>query len=203
MTRAGTEEVASRRGAPAPPRRRTRARVGALLGLAVLGLSGCGRHRRVVAPPVVVRPPPVVVMPAPAIILPPPAMPAIPRPHLPAAPRAARGKVQERRRAVRKEAPREAAEHDKNANPTPAPLTAVLGPQETRALRNEAGQWLAATQDNLTQLRRRTLSRDEAATAAQAGEFARQAHQALQQGDVARGHTLAQKALLLTQEVLR
>ena len=104
---------------------------------------------------------------------------------------------------IRQEAHREAAERDKNANKTPDPLTAVLGPQETVALRNEAGQWLATTQDNLKQLGRRTLSRDEAATAAQAGEFARQARQALQQGDVARGHTLAQKALLLTQEVLR
>ncbi|MHB8735473.1 MAG: hypothetical protein ACYC6M_09250 [Terriglobales bacterium] len=188
--------------APAGVGRRAWRGFGALLLLgSVVGLGGCGRHRRVAVPP------PVVIIQEPPIVLPPPATSATPPARVPP-PRVVTGSVAAHKPKERKHASRSgegrvavAVDHQKKGS-KPAPLTTVLSPEEVRALRSESAAWLARTHENLIQVGRNSLTGDEKATAAQAAEFARQASQALQQGDVARGHTLAQKALLLTQELL-
>jgi hypothetical protein len=84
----------------------------------------------------------------------------------------------------------------------PPPLTPALTPQQQAGIRNQALAMLQRARKDLAILADRRLSDNAAATRAQAGEFVRQAEQALQEGDAVRAQTLAAKAETLARFLL-
>lgn len=186
----------------------------ALLAAASLLATGCGlfQRRPALAPIVVVEPPILLAPPNPAPMLPPAILtPALDSPadsppdfsdslaiaaSLPPPPR---------RTAV----PGRAAppdDHPPVAPPlTDAPppqLTTGLSPAQTAEVRQRTLILLSQTDRALQTLNLRRLNAEDAATRAQAGEYVRQARQALAQGEVVRAENLADKADTLTRFLL-
>ena len=75
--------------------------------------------------------------------------------------------------------------------------------QEAAATRQSTDQLLASTQANLKTISARPLNANQQATVDQIKMFIEQANSALQVGDVQRGHNLAMKAHLLSDDLLR
>jgi len=192
-----------------PSCRQRLATVGLAAGLA-LANSGCALfHRRPPGPPPVVIVQPPILLPAPAYDAPaaPPAtltplwqapprwLLALRLPRL-APPPARRNSDAAPPRSDRPQAP------TANADQPPPQLTAGLSPQQQNAYRSRTLALLQRTQRELAILQQRRLSAEASATRAQAGEYVRQAQQALGQGDVVRAETLAQKAETLARFLL-
>lgn len=177
---------------------RTAASVALLLGLAT---TGCGVfHRAPPLPPILVFQPPILFPAPPPAPMPPPTsyavdgtppdftfvMPVGPPP------RPAPRRVPE----VAAEAP------PVTDNAPPPPLTPAFSPQQQAGIRNQALAILQRARKDLATLAGRRLFGGAAATRAQAGEYVRQAEQALQEGDVMRAQTLATKAETLARFLL-
>lgn len=176
---------------------------GVLLLGAVL-LSGCGLFRRtpplppviIVEPPLLFPAPPPAPMPAPADLNPLTA----PAPDwtlalaLPPPPRLRPRRVAPAEPSV----PRPQADVDK---PQPQ-LSAGMSQQQRFAYRGQVQATLGRAAHDLAILARRSLSANAAATRAQAGEYVRQAQEALQQGDLVRAQMLAAKAETLARFLL-
>ncbi|MGH9481080.1 MAG: hypothetical protein ACRD1L_03215 [Terriglobales bacterium] len=166
--------------------------------------GGCALfHRAPVPPPVVIPQPPVLFVasppspppePPPAELLParwagepPPLLLAEAQlPPAPPLPARREGEVARGDHAEPPPAP--------TTPPPPPQLSAGLSPAQQAASRDRTRALLAETERALKILNTRRLSGDAAATRAQAGEYVRQAQQALDQGDLVRAETLAQKA---------
>lgn len=181
----------------------------AAAALLALASAGCGLfHRQPPLPPVVIVEPPIL-LPAPASQAPEPP-PAVLVPLADSPPlwllawRLPSPPPPPRRVA-------EAPPRSDHALPAPLPpvqapappqMTAGLSPEQQRAYRARTLLLLQQTQRELDVLNRQQLNAEGAATRSQAGEYVRQAQQALDQGDVVRAETLAQKAETLARFLL-
>lgn len=185
------------------PGRGAASRAGGIVLGAVL-LSGCSLFRRTPPlPPVIIVEPPLWFPAPPPAPMPPPAdLNPLPAPapdwtlaiEVPPAPR-----LRPRRIAPAEPVPfPPQAELDK---PQPQ-LSAGMSQQQRFAYRGQVQATLGRAAHDLEILSRRSLSANAAATRAQAGEYVRQAHEALQQGDLVRAQMLAAKAETLARFLL-
>ena len=171
--------------------------------LGALALSGCGLFHRAPQPPPVLIPQPPILFPAPPDTpMPPPTSFAV----LDAAPDFSFAVTfGPPPRPAPRRSPEVAAGTPPAAPPEPAPappLTPALTPQQQAAVRNQALAALERARNDLRLLAGRRLFGSAAATRAQAGEYVRQAEQALQEGDAMRAQTLAAKAETLARFLL-
>ncbi|HUX67985.1 MAG TPA: hypothetical protein VMV31_10920 [Terriglobales bacterium] len=173
-----------------------------------LASSGCALfHRRPPEPPPVVIPQPAILL-APPASEPPMAPPAELEPLRAAPPawllglRLAPPPPPRRNHEVAPARNDRVATAPAPADQPPPQLTAGLSPQQQAAYRNRTLALLQRTQRELAILQQRRLGAEASATRAQAGEYVRQAQQALGQGDVVRAETLAQKAETLARFLL-
>lgn len=181
-----------------------RACSGAGVALLALLAGGCALfHRSPPLPPVVIPQPPLIFpAPPPAPMMPPADFMPVddPPPAWAAMVAGPPPPVAERARRA-PEAARD--DHPATAPETPPPpLNAGLSPQEQFAYRGQTLAVLQRAQHDLALLAPRALSANAAATRAQAGEYVRQAQQALAQGDLVRAQTLANKAETLARFLL-
>ncbi len=89
------------------------------------------------------------------------------------------------------------------ANQPPPQLEAELNPQQARLYRTRAQETISETKRHFALLKEKRLSTEQQATLKQAQAFLSQARQALAANDLIRGMTLAQKAHVLSLELLR
>jgi hypothetical protein len=78
-----------------------------------------------------------------------------------------------------------------------------MTPVEATRQRQNAEQWLVSTADQLRQLAERTLDARQQDTVGQIRNYMDGARTALQEGDVRRASTLAQKAHLLAEDLVK
>ena len=78
-----------------------------------------------------------------------------------------------------------------------------MTPAEATRQRQNAEQWLALTDDQLKRLAERTLDARQQDTVGQIRNYMEGARTALQEGDVRRASTLAQKAHLLAEDLVK
>jgi hypothetical protein len=78
-----------------------------------------------------------------------------------------------------------------------------LAPKEADQQRQHAMQLLASTEENLKRLASRTLDSRQQETVAQIHNYTNGARSALKDGDTQRAHTLALKAHLLADDLLK
>ncbi len=78
-----------------------------------------------------------------------------------------------------------------------------MTPAEAARQRQDAEQWLASSDDQLKQLARRTLDPRQQETVAQIHNYMEGARAALKEGDVRRANTLAEKAHLLAEDLVK
>jgi hypothetical protein len=78
-----------------------------------------------------------------------------------------------------------------------------MTPVEATRQRQNAEQWLASTDDQLKRLAERTLDARQQDTVGQIRNYMEGARTALQEGDVRRASTLAQKAHLLAEDLVK
>ncbi len=78
-----------------------------------------------------------------------------------------------------------------------------MTPAEANRQRRDAEQWLASTADQLKQLAERTLDARQLETVGQIRNYMDGARSALQDGDVRRANTLALKAHLLSEDLVK
>jgi hypothetical protein len=78
-----------------------------------------------------------------------------------------------------------------------------MTPVEATRQRQNAEQWLALTSNQLEQLAARTLDARQQDTVGQIRNYMEGARTALREGDVRRASTLAQKAHLLAEDLVK
>ena len=122
---------------------------------------------------------------------------------------APRGKTVKRRRTrknARKPAsggPRKIVVREGGATEPPAQIVPGLTPQEADQQRQHAVQLLASAEGNLKQLAGRALDSQQQETVAQIHNYVDGARSALHDGDTQRAHTLALKAHLLADDLVK
>ncbi|MGO9401939.1 MAG: hypothetical protein ACLPVW_00555 [Terriglobales bacterium] len=84
-----------------------------------------------------------------------------------------------------------------------AQIVPGMAPAEATRQRQNAEQWLASADGQLKQLAGRTLDAAQQETVAQIHNYMQGARSALQDGDVRRANTLAEKAHLLAEDLLK
>ena len=84
-----------------------------------------------------------------------------------------------------------------------AQIAPGLTPEEATRERRNAERWLGSTDDQLKQLADRTLDTQKRETVGQIRNYMDGARSALKEGDVRRASTLAQKAHLLSEDLLK
>jgi len=84
-----------------------------------------------------------------------------------------------------------------------AQIAPGLTPEEATRERRNAERWLGSTDDQLKQLADRTLNPQKRETVGQIHNYMDGARSALKEGDVRRASTLAQKAHLLSEDLLK
>lgn len=84
-----------------------------------------------------------------------------------------------------------------------AQIAPGITPAEATRQRQDAEQWLASSDDQLKQLAGRTLDTRQQETAAQIHNYIEGARAALKEGDVRRANTLAEKAHLLAEDLVK
>jgi hypothetical protein len=120
-------------------------------------------------------------------------------------------KVAKKRRRVRKSAPkptpagqpRKVVVREGGAKEPSAQIVPGLAPQEADQQRQHAVELLASTEENLKRLSGRTLDSRQQETVAQVHNYADGARSALREGDTQRAHTLALKAHLLADDLVK
>jgi hypothetical protein len=78
-----------------------------------------------------------------------------------------------------------------------------ITPAEALRQRQNAEQWLGSADDRLKQLARRRLDAPQQETVGQIRNYVQGARSALKEGDVRRASTLAEKAHLLAEDLVR
>lgn len=177
-------------------------------------ISGCARKKPVLVVPTE-QPPVVAPTPAPtpeakAEPSPTPAatpaeQPANPETNATNAEPPAKTKPHSRPRAtVKKPSPAVKAEEQKPAEPrsTPAPISPTISPGDAARDQASTEQLLQSTEANLNGIKRQ-LSKEEQAMVTQIHSFINQSRQASKDNDPARARTLAMKANLLSNELIR
>ncbi len=89
------------------------------------------------------------------------------------------------------------------ANEPAAQIVPGMTPAETTRQRQNAEQWLQSTDDQLKLLAGRTLDAQQQETVGQIHNYLDDARTALKEGDVRRASTLAQKAYLLADDLVK
>jgi hypothetical protein len=100
-------------------------------------------------------------------------------------------------------APRRIVIREGGASEPAAQIAPDITPAEAAQERHNAEQLLGATGDQLKQLAGRTLNAQQQETVGQIRNYMNGAHSALQEGDVRRASTLAQKAHLLAEDLVK
>ena len=116
-----------------------------------------------------------------------------------------------KRRRVRKSVPKPAPAgeprkiviREGGAIEPPAQIVPGMTPQEASRERQNAVELLTSTEENLKRLTARTLDSRQQETVAQIHYYADGARSALQDGDTQRAHTLALKAHLLAEDLVK
>jgi len=100
-------------------------------------------------------------------------------------------------------APRKVVIREGGAKEPTAQISPGLTPAETVLERQNAERWLGSAGDQLKQLTGRTLAAQQQETMGQIHNYMDGARAALQEGDVRRASTLAEKAHLLADELVK
>jgi hypothetical protein len=100
-------------------------------------------------------------------------------------------------------APRKIVVREGGATEPAEQIVPGMTPVEAARQRKNAEQWLASTGDQLKQLAERTLDARQQDTVAQIHNYMDGARTALKEGDVRRASTLAQKAHLLAEDLVK
>jgi hypothetical protein len=203
-----------RRTAPSGPRRQPPAsRVGLALVCALLPLASGGcflfGHRRTQPPILVINQPAIVILPP--IVTNPNPSPQVETRSTGTAKAQTSAASRDRRRPREPQRPPTEARNNPPAQPPPAKpvpapppaVTAGLTPDAAQRYRSSTEQLLVAVRNDIESLAHRNLNNEQSATMAQAGEYARESQQALNQSDVLRAYSLANKAFTLTQALIR
>jgi len=177
----------------------------ALLCAALLGMAGCAGKRIVrAAPPSVSEPPPQEVTPMPVPEAPPPVdttnptepAPEVPAPELPPSP------------AKRPPAPRPRpapTETPEPAQPKPAPpqISPALSPGDLQRAKDNTTTNITAAEQNLQVANGKQLSPAQKDLVGKISGFLSQAHEAIRADDWVRAQNLAEKARLLSAELVK
>jgi hypothetical protein len=115
------------------------------------------------------------------------------------------GTTKRRRRAASAPdgAPRKVVVREGGASEPAAQIAPDISPAEATRERQNTEQWLGATGDQLKRLAGRTLDARQQETVGQIRNYMNDARSALQEGDVRRASTLAHKAHLLAEDLVR
>jgi hypothetical protein len=89
------------------------------------------------------------------------------------------------------------------AKEPPAQIAPGLAPDEAKRDRHEAEQWLTATDGQLKELSNRQLSEPRQEAVTQVRNYQLEARAALKENDLRRAHTLALKAHLLADDMVK
>jgi hypothetical protein len=89
------------------------------------------------------------------------------------------------------------------AQEPPAQIAPGLAPEEADRDRRDAEQWLSSTDGDLELLSDRTLNPQQQETVAQVRSYLAGARSALKEGDLRRAHTMAFKAHLLSDDLVK
>jgi hypothetical protein len=89
------------------------------------------------------------------------------------------------------------------AKEPPAQIAPGLAPEEADRDRRDAEQWLSSTDGDLELLSDRTLNPQQQETVAQVRSYLVGARSALKEGDLRRAHTMAFKAHLLSDDLVK
>jgi hypothetical protein len=100
-------------------------------------------------------------------------------------------------------APRKIVVREGGAIEPPAQIAPGLTPAEATRQRQNAERLLGSTDDRLKQLAERTLDARQQETVGQIRNYMDGAHSALKEGDVRRACTLAEKAHLLAEDLVK
>jgi len=100
-------------------------------------------------------------------------------------------------------APRRIVVREGGANEPAAQIAPDITPAEAARERHNAEQLLGAAGDQLKQLAGRTLNAQQQDTVGQIRNYMNGAHSALKEGDLRRASTLAQKAHLLAEDLVK
>jgi hypothetical protein len=99
--------------------------------------------------------------------------------------------------------PRKIVVREGGAIEPPAQIVPGLAPQQASQERQSAGELLGSTEQNLRRLSGRTLDSRQQETVAQIHNYVDGARSALKDGDTQRAHTLALKAHLLADDLVK
>jgi hypothetical protein len=100
-------------------------------------------------------------------------------------------------------APHKTVVREGGASEPAAQIAPGMTPAEATRQRHNAEQLLGATDDQLKRLAGRTLDAKQQETAGQIHNYMEGARSALKEGDVRRANTLAQKAHLLSEDLVK
>ncbi len=100
-------------------------------------------------------------------------------------------------------APRKIVVREGGATEPAEQIVPGMTPQEATRQRKNAEQWLSSTDGQLKQLASRTLGARQQDTVGQIRNYMDGARTALREGDVRRASTLAQKAHLLAEDLVK
>ena len=100
-------------------------------------------------------------------------------------------------------APRKIVVREGGASEPAAQIAPGMTPAEATRQRHNAEQLLGATDDKLKRLAGRTLDAKQQETVGQIRNYMEGARSALKEGDVRRANTLAQKAHLLSEDLVK
>ncbi len=128
-----------------------------------------------------------------------------PKSETPVAPKTANKKKGHKKKHVASSGsgPRKIVVRDGGTSEPKTQLSPLTSGQQVSATRQNTDQLLASTQANLKAVSARKLTTSEEATVEQIKMFIEQANSALKEGDMQRGHNLAMKAHLLSDDLLR
>ncbi|MFZ0479960.1 MAG: hypothetical protein WAL71_12490 [Terriglobales bacterium] len=99
--------------------------------------------------------------------------------------------------------PRKVVVRRGGASEPTAQIVTGMTPQEASAQRQEAEKSLDAAEENLKRLLGRLLDSQQEETVSQVHNYIGRARSALKEGDISRGHTLAVKANLLADDLVK
>jgi hypothetical protein len=177
----------------------------ALLAALSTVMVGCaGKHIVRAAPPSVSAPPPAETATMPAPEAPPPAAttteevpaPSVPSPAVPAAPPAVRPS------APKRPAPAETAE-SAPAKPAPPQLSPQLSPRDLEATKTNTTKSITTAEQNLQMANGKQLSPAQKDLTEKIKGFLTQSHEAIRVDDWVRAQNLAEKARVLSAELVK
>lgn len=99
--------------------------------------------------------------------------------------------------------PRKIVVREGGASEPTAQIVTGMSADEANRQRQESEKWLTSAEENLNRLDGRTLDAQQQETVSQIHNYVGGARSALKEGDISRGHTLALKASLLAEDLVK